>query len=174
MHQAFVRQMANARLGTHKTKGRSEVSGGGRKPWNQKGTGRARSGTSRSPLWRTGGVTFAARPRDFSQKVNRKMYGGAMRSIVSELVRQERLVVLPELSLAAPKTKELLAKLGALNLTDVLILTDDLDANLYYAARNLPGVDVLTAREVDPASLVAFETVLTTEAAVRQLEERLA
>jgi large subunit ribosomal protein L4 len=113
-------------------------------------------------------------PRDYSQKVNRKMYGGAMRSIVSELVRQERLVVLPELSLAAPKTKELLAKLGALNLTDVLILTDDLDANLYYAARNLPDVDVLTAREVDPASLVAFETVLATEAAVRQLEERFA
>jgi large subunit ribosomal protein L4 len=174
IHQVVTAYLNASRAGTKAQKTRAQVSGGNSKPFRQKGTGRARAGTTRGPLWRTGGRAFAAVPRDYSQKVNRKMYRGAVRSIVSELVRQERLVILPELALAAPKTKELLAKLGALNLTDVLILTDDLDANLYYAARNLPGVDVLTAREVDPASLVAFEHVLTTEAAVRQLEERLA
>jgi len=174
IHQVVTAYLAGSRAGTKAQKTRAQVSGGNSKPFRQKGTGRARAGTTRGPIWRSGGRAFAAVPRDYTQKVNRKMYRGAVRSIVSELARQGRLVVVPELTLAAPKTKELVAKLGTLNLSDVLILTEDLAENLYFAARNLPGVDVMTVREVDPASLVAFEHVLTTEAAVRKLEERLA
>jgi large subunit ribosomal protein L4 len=174
IHQVVTAYLAASRSGTKAQKTRAMVSGGNSKPFRQKGTGRARAGTTRGPLWRTGGRAFAAVPRDYSQKVNRKMYRGAVRSIVSELARQGRLVVVPELNLAGPKTKELVGKLAALNLADVLILTDDLTENLYFAARNLPSVDVMTVREVDPASLVAFEHVLATEAAVRKLEERLA
>jgi large subunit ribosomal protein L4 len=174
VHQVVTAYMAGARAGTKAQKNRSAVSGGGAKPFRQKGTGRARAGTSRSPLWRGGGKVFAARPRSFAQKVNRKMYRGAVRSILSELVRQERLSVVPEISLAAPKTKELVAKLRELQLSDVLILVDAHDEVLLLAARNLPGVDVMTASEVDPVSMIAFEHVLATEAAVRQLEERLA
>jgi len=174
VHQVVTAYMAGARSGTKAQKNRAAVSGGGAKPWRQKGTGRARSGTSRSPLWRSGGVTFAAQPRDYSQKVNRKMYRGAVRSILSELVRTERLVVVSELALEEAKTKALIALLKSHDLTDALILTDGFDDTLYLAARNLPKVGVLSAQEVDPVSLVAFETILATEAAIKKLEERLA
>jgi large subunit ribosomal protein L4 len=166
--------MAGGRAGTKAQKTRSEVSGGGAKPFRQKGTGRARAGTIRSPLWRGGGVTFAARPRSYEQKVNRKMYRGAMRAIVSELVRQERLVAVSGFSLAAPKTKELHARLQSMQLEGALIVTEQFDRNLMLAARNLPNVGVLTAGEVDPVSLIRFDKVLVTEAALKQLEERLA
>jgi large subunit ribosomal protein L4 len=174
IHQVINAYMAGARAGTRAQKTRAEVSGGGAKPWRQKGTGRARAGSSRSPIWRSGGVTFAAKPQDYSQKVNRNMYRGAVRSILSELVRQERLVVVDDLRLEAPKTKELLALLKRHELTDVLILTDGLDDNLYLASRNIPKVDVMAVQDVDPVSMVAFDTVLVTEAAVKHLEERLA
>jgi large subunit ribosomal protein L4 len=174
IHQVVTAYMAGARAGTKAQKTRSAVSGGGQKPWRQKGTGRARAGTSRSPLWRGGGVTFAARPRDYSQKVNRKMYRGAVRSILSELARSGRLLVVPEIAVSAPKTKALVAFLDDLGVRDCLLITEALEENLYYAARNLPGVDVLSAAEVDPVSLIAFEQVVATEAAVKALEERLA
>lgn len=174
IHQVVTAQLAGARAGTRAQKSRSEVSGGGSKPWRQKGTGRARAGTSRSPLWRSGGVTFAAKPQDYSQKVNRKMYRGAVRSILSELVRQERLVVVDDVRMSAPKTKELLAWLKRHELDDVLILTDGLDENLYLAARNIPKVDVMSVEDVDPVSMVAFGTLVATEAALKKLEERLA
>lgn len=174
VHQVVTAYLAASRAGTKAQKTRSQVSGGGSKPWRQKGTGRARAGSSRSPIWRSGGVTFAAVPRDYSQKVNRKMYRGAVRSILSELVRAERLIVVPEIALPAAKTKELIAWLKQYEVKDVLILTEELDETLYLAARNLYGVDVMTAHEVDPVSMVAFETVLATAGAIKQLEERLA
>jgi large subunit ribosomal protein L4 len=174
VHQVVTAYMAGGRAGTKAQKTRSEVSGGGAKPFRQKGTGRARAGTIRSPLWRGGGVTFAARPRSYEQKVNRKMYRGAMRAIVSELVRQERLVAVSGFSLAAPKTKELHARLQSMQLEGALIVTEQFDRNLMLAARNLPNVGVLTAGEVDPVSLIRFDKVLVTEAALKQLEERLA
>ncbi len=174
IHQVVNAYMAGMRAGTRAQKTRAEVSGGGSKPWRQKGTGRARAGSSRSPIWRSGGVTFAAKPQDYSQKVNRKMYRGAVRSILSELVRQGRLVVVDDLRMEAPKTKELLALLKRHELNDVLILTDGLDDNLYLASRNIPKVDVMAVQDVDPVSMVAFDTVLATEAAVKHLEERLA
>jgi large subunit ribosomal protein L4 len=173
IHQVVNAYLAGARAGTRAQKTRSEVSGGGAKPWRQKGTGRARAGTSRSPIWRSGGVTFAAKPQDYSQKVNRKMYRGAVRSILSELVRQGRLVVVEDVRVAAPKTKELLALLKQHELSDVLILTDGFDDNLYLASRNIPKVDVMAVQDVDPVSMVAFGTLLITEAAVKHLEERL-
>ncbi|MCW8332086.1 50S ribosomal protein L4 [Photobacterium sp. SDRW27] len=174
VHQVVVAYAAGARQGTRAQKTRSDVSGGGAKPWRQKGTGRARAGTIRSPLWRTGGVTFAARPQDHSQKVNKKMYRGAMKSILSELVRQERLIVVDNFSVEAPKTKELVAKLKELELTDALIVTGDLDENLFLAARNLYKVDVRDAAAIDPVSLIAFDKVVMTAAAVKQVEEMLA
>lgn len=174
IHQVVTAYMAGARAGTKAQKNRSAVSGGGAKPFRQKGTGRARAGTSRSPLWRGGGKGFAAQPRSYAQKVNRKMYRGAVRSILSELVRQERLSVVSELSVSAPKTKELRAMLAEMNLRDVLILVEAYDESLFLAARNLPLVDVMTAAEVDPVSMIAFEHVLATEGAVRRIEERLA
>jgi large subunit ribosomal protein L4 len=174
IHQVVVAYMAGARSGTKAQKNRSAVSGGGAKPFRQKGTGRARAGTSRGPIWRGGGVTFAAQPRSYVQKVNRKMYRGAVRSIVSELARQERLSVVDDFSLTSPKTRELAGKLAELGLRDVLVLVDAFDEKLFLAARNLPHVDVMTATEVDPVSMIAFENVLATEAAVRRLEERLA
>lgn len=174
IHQVVTAYLAAGRAGTKAQKNRSDVSGGGQKPWRQKGTGRARAGTSRSPLWRTGGVTFAARPRDYAQKVNRKMYRGAVRSILSELARQGRLVVVPQVAVSAPKTRELVVFLKGLDLGDCLIVTDGLDESLYLASRNLPGVDVLSAQEVDPVSLMAFETLVLTPEAVKKLEERLA
>ncbi len=174
VHQVVVAFAAGARQGTRAQKTRSEVSGGGAKPWRQKGTGRARAGTIRSPIWRTGGVTFAAKPQDHSQKVNKKMYRGAMKSILSELVRQERLIVVDNFSVEAPKTKELVAKLKELELTDALIVTGDLDENLFLAARNLYKVDVRDAAAIDPVSLIAFDKVVMTAAAVKQVEEMLA
>lgn len=174
IHQVVTAYMADARGGTKAQKNRSAVSGGGAKPFRQKGTGRARAGTSRSPLWRSGGITFAAQPRSYSQKVNRKMYRGAVRSILSELARQGRVLVLPELKLEAPKTKELAAKLRELALADVLILVEGFDENLFRAARNLPCVGILAAEEADPVSLIAFENLAVTEGAIRKLEERLA
>ena len=174
VHQVVVAFAAGARQGTRAQKTRSEVSGGGAKPWRQKGTGRARAGTIRSPLWRTGGVTFAAKPQDHSQKVNKKMYRGAMKSIFSELVRQERLIVVESFSVDAPKTKELTAKLKELELNDVLIVTGEVDENLFLAARNLYKVDVRDVTGIDPVSLIAFDKVLMTADAVKQVEEMLA
>ncbi|MBA6225769.1 MULTISPECIES: 50S ribosomal protein L4 [unclassified Colwellia] len=173
VHQVVVAYAAGARAGTRAQKTRSEVSGGGAKPWRQKGTGRARAGTSRGPIWRTGGVTFAAKPQDHSQKVNRKMYRGAIKSILSELVRQERLIVVENFTVETPKTKELVAKLNALELKDVLIVTPDVDENLFLSARNLYKVDVRDVDGIDPVSLVGFEKVLMTASAVKQLEEML-
>lgn len=174
IHQVVTAYMAAARSGTKAQKTRSEVSGGGAKPFKQKGTGRARAGTTRGPIWRKGGVTFAARPRSYAQKVNRKMYRGAMCSILSELLRQERLVAVSDFGLAVPKSKELAGKLQAMGLTNVLIVTQQFDENLYLASRNLPRVAVTVADEVDPVSLVAFDKVVMTVDAMKQFEERLA
>ncbi|WP_428610428.1 50S ribosomal protein L4 [Sedimenticola sp.] len=173
IHQVVTAYMAAARAGTKAGKSRSDVSGGGIKPFRQKGTGRARAGTSRSPIWRTGGVTFAARPRDYSQKVNRKMYRGAIRSILSELLRTERMVVVSEFAIEAPKTKELVAKLDGLGIKEVLIVTVQPDENLYLAARNLYGVDVCDVRELDPVSLIGFDKVVITAESLKQLETSL-
>lgn len=175
VHQVITAYMAASRSGTRAQKTRSEVSGGGIKPWAQKGTGRARAGTIRSPLWRKGGVVFAAKPQDFTQKVNRKMYRGAMASILSELVRLNRLVVVneAELALSAPKTKDLLALLAKYGLTQALIVVKDWDTNLYLAARNLGKVDICEVNKIDPVSLVKHETVVMTEAAIREIEEVL-
>jgi large subunit ribosomal protein L4 len=174
IHQVVTAYMSGARAGTKAQKNRAAVRGGGAKPFRQKGTGRARAGTSRSPIWRSGGVNFAASPRNYSQKVNRKMFRGAIRSILSELNRQERLLVVDQISVSAPKTKELVGKLKELELSDVLIIAVDPDENLYLAARNLYGVDVCDVNDIDPVSLVAYDKVLATEGAVKKLEERLA
>ncbi|WP_386081635.1 50S ribosomal protein L4 [Vreelandella sp. F11] len=174
VHQVVTAYLAAGRQGTRAQKSRSDVRGGGKKPWRQKGTGRARAGTIRSPLWRSGGVTFAARPQDYTQKVNRKMYRAAMRSILSELVRQERLVAIEEFVVDAPKTKQVAAKLKELNLEKVLIVTEKVDEKLYLAARNLPHVDVVDVAAADPVSLVAFDKVLITVSALRKFEEKLA
>ncbi|WP_406665758.1 50S ribosomal protein L4 [Gallaecimonas sp. GXIMD1310] len=174
VHQVVVAYAAAARQGTRAQKTRSEVSGGGKKPFRQKGTGRARAGTIRSPIWRSGGVSFAAKPQNYEQKVNKKMYRGAIKSILSELVRQERLIVVENFGVSAPKTKELVAKLGELELKDVLIITQEVDENLFLAARNLHKVDVRDVAGIDPVSLIAFDKVLMTAGAVKQLEEMLA
>jgi large subunit ribosomal protein L4 len=174
VHQVVVAYAAGARQGTRAQKNRSDVRGGGKKPWRQKGTGRARSGTIRSPIWVGGGVTFAARPQDHSQKVNKKMYRGAVKSILSELVRQDRLIVVENFGVEAPKTKELKAKLKELDLKDVLIITEELDENLFLAARNLYKVDVRDVQGIDPVSLIAFDKVLVTADAVKKIEESLA
>ena len=174
VHQVVVAYRAAGRAGTHAQKNRSAVSGGGAKPWRQKGTGRARAGTIRSPIWRGGGKTFAATTRDYSQKINKKAYRSAIRSIFSELVRQDRLVIVEEFAVKAAKTRELLAKLNELDLDNVLIVHEDPDENLYLAARNLPHVDVVDPDIADPVSLVGFDKVLITVAALRQFEERLA
>ena len=173
VHQVVTACLAGARAGTAQQKSRSDVSGGGIKPWRQKGTGRARAGTIRSPIWTGGGTTFASRPRDYTQKINRKMYRAAMRSILSELVRQERLVAVESIGVDAPKTKELAGKLAELGLDKVLIVTDTADDNLYLAARNLPGVAVCDVASADPVSLVGFDKVLMTTAALGKIEERL-
>ncbi|GEN25023.1 50S ribosomal protein L4 [Halomonas cupida] len=174
VHQVVTAYLAGGRQGTRAQKNRSDVRGGGKKPWRQKGTGRARAGTIRSPIWRSGGVTFAARPQDHSQKVNRKMYRAAMRSILSELVRQERLVAVENFTVESPKTKQLVAKLKELSLEKVLIVTEEVDENLYLAARNIPNVDVVDVAAADPVSLVAFDKVLATVSALRKFEEKLA
>jgi len=174
IHQVVTAYMAGGRLGTKAQKNRSAVAGGSGKPYRQKGTGRARAGTTRSPIWRGGGVIFAARPRDWSQKVNRKMYRGAVRSILSELIRQDRLLVLPEFGLTAPKTKELVQKLRELGVSDVLLVTEGFDEHLFLAARNLAAVDVMKVQKLDPVSMITFDKLVLTEGAVRELEERLA
>jgi len=173
VHQVITAYRAASRSGSKRQKNRSDVRGGGAKPWRQKGTGRARAGTSRSPIWVGGGRAFAARPRDYSQKVNRKMYRAAMRSVVSELIRQDRLLVTDALDLAAPKTRDLVAKLNELKLDNVLILVAQYEENLCLAARNIPHVDVLDLREINPVDLIRYERVLATKDAVQQLEERL-
>lgn len=172
VHQVVTAHRAYAHRGTKAQKTRAQVRGGGTKPWRQKGTGRARAGTIRSPIWVGGGRTFAASPRSHAQKLNRKMYRAAMRSILSELVRQERLVIVDELSCEQPKTRELVGKLDKLGLQNVLIVVDEYDTNTCLAARNLPGVDILDLREVNPLSLVRYPVVLATKAAVKGLEER--
>lgn len=174
VHQVVVAYMAGGRAGTKAQKTKAMVRGGGKKPRPQKGGGTSRAGSIRSPLWRGGGKTFAAVPRDHSQKVNRKMYTGALRAIVSELVRQDRVVVLPEFGVSAPKTKELAGKLKDLGLTNVLIVTENVDEKLYLASRNLHGVEVRDATGLDPVSLIGFEKVLFTVPSIRRVEEWLA
>jgi large subunit ribosomal protein L4 len=174
VHQVVTAYLAGGRQGTRAQKSRSEVKGGGRKPWRQKGTGRARAGTIRSPIWRGGGVTFAAKPQDHSQKVNRKMYRAALRSIFSELARQERLVAIEEFSVEQPKTKVLLQKLDVLGFDNVLVVTETVDQNLYLSARNLHHVDVRDVAALDPVSLIAFDKVLITVPALKKVEEMLA
>ena len=173
VHQIVTAHRAQARSGTKAQKNRSDARGGGTKPWRQKGTGRARAGTIRSPIWVGGGRAFAARPRKFEQKVNRKMYSAAMRSIVSELLRQDRLIVVDDFVCAQPKTKELVGKLDALGVSGALILVDHYDTNTCLAARNVPDVDILDLREIDPVSLIRFPQVVATAPAVKGLEERL-
>jgi len=174
VHQVVTAYLAGARQGTRAQKTRAEVSGGGKKPWRQKGTGRARAGSTRSPVWVGGGRAFAAKPQDWSQKVNRKMYRGAMQCILAELVRQDRLILVENISVSAPKTKELISKLEELNAPRALIVTNEVDENLYLAARNIPHVNVLGTNEVDPVSLIAFDKVIMSVDAAKQFEEALA
>jgi len=173
VHQVVTAYLAGGRAGTKAQKNRSAVRGGGTKPWRQKGTGRARAGTIRSPIWVGGGRAFAAAPRNHEQKVNKKMYRAALRSVLSELVRQDRLVVVPELAIEAPKTRLLAAKLKDLGLDNVLILNEAFDEKLFLAARNLPDVGICDARSIDPVVLIRFEKVLITLPALKLVEERL-
>lgn len=173
VHQVVTAYMAAGRQGTRAQKTRAEVRGGGKKPWRQKGTGRARAGTIRSPLWRGGGIIFAAKPQDHSQKVNKKMYRAALQVILSELARQERLIVVENFALEQPKTKTLVKALNEYGLQDVLIVSDEVSENLYLASRNLHKVDVRDVHGVDPVSLIAFDKVLMTVSALKKFEEIL-
>ena len=170
VHQAVVTYLAGSRQGSHKQKTRSEVRGGGKKPYAQKGTGRARAGTIRSPIWRGGGVTFAATPRDYSKKINKKMYRAAISSIFSELHRQDRLIAIEQPKLESPKTKEMCAFLKAFNLKKVLIILDEMDTNLYLSSRNIPHVEVVTVKEINPVILLRSEKVAVTPAAFKLIE----
>lgn len=174
IHQLVTRYLAGARAGTKAQKTRSDVSGGGAKPWKQKGTGRARAGTTRSPIWRTGGVAFAARPRNYEQKLNKKMFRIGIRSILSELLRQNRLVVSDAIVPATPKTKEFSEKLKHIDARRVLIIVDKVEANLALASRNIPNVEVIEAENLSPVLLVAADKIIATSAAIKKLEERLA
>ena len=174
VHQVVTAYLSGARQGTRSQKTRSEVAGGGKKPWRQKGTGRARAGTIRSPIWRSGGVTFAAKPQDHSQKVNRKMYRAAMRSILSELARTDRLMIVEALDVEQPKTKLLVETLKGYGVDNVLIVADNVDKNLYLASRNLHKVDVRDVESADPVSLIAYDKVMITVDAVKKFEEALA
>lgn len=174
IHQVVTAYMAGSRAGTKAQKTRSEVRGGGKKPWRQKGLGRARAGTIRSPIWRGGGVTFAAKPRDFSQKVNKKMYRGAMRSILSELARQERLILIDDFSLENPKTKSFVEKFNELKLKEALIITNEISENLYLASRNVPCVNVVDTQEINPYTLIGYENIVMTKDAVQKVEAWLA
>lgn len=174
IHQVVTAYLAAGRSGTHAQKTRSQVRGGGRKPYAQKGTGQARAGTIRSPLWRGGGKIFAAVTQDYSQKVNKKMYRAALSSIISELVRQGRLMVIEDLSLSAPKTKELVAKMTAMGLVDALLVTEQTDANLTLASRNIHRVNTCAVSEINPVSLIKQEKVLITPGAIKKLQEMLA
>ena len=171
VHQAVVSFLAGSRQGSSKQKTRSEVRGGGKKPYRQKGTGRARAGTIRSPLWRGGGIAFAATPRDYSKKINKKMYRAAIRSIFSELLRQGRLVAIEKPVLEKPKTKEIANFLNEFSLSKVLIITDELDVNLYLSARNIPNVDIITVREINPVNLLKAQKVAVTADAFKKIEE---
>ena len=171
VHQAVISFLAGSRQGTSKQKTRSEVRGGGKKPYRQKGTGRARAGTIRSPLWRGGGIAFAATPRDYSKKINKKMYRAAIRSIFSELLRQGRLVAIEKPVLEKPKTKEIANFLKEFSLSKVLIITDELDVNLYLSARNIPNVDIITVREINPVNLLKAQKVAVTADAFKKIEE---
>lgn len=175
IHQVVVAYMAGARQGTKAQKTRSEVSGGGAKPWRQKGTGRARAGTIRSPIFRKGGVTFAAKPKSYKQKVNRKMYSGAVKSILSELLRSDRLVVVDELTLEAPKTKEFKKIVDNINVKDALFVVgvEEFSENVYLASRNLKGVAVCDSLEINPVSLICFENIVVTQKALKEIEEKL-
>ena len=173
VHQVVAAYMAGSRQGSRAQKNRAAVSGGGAKPWRQKGTGRARAGTNSSPIWRSGGVTFAAQPQDHSQKVNRKMYRAALRTIMSELARQDRLIVVESLDMEVPKTKELVKQLGEFGLDNVLIVSAELDTNLYLASRNLHKVDVRDVASADPVSLIAYDKVMVTVDALKKFEEML-
>ena len=173
IHQTVTAYLAGARAGTRAQKTRAEVTGTGSKPWRQKGTGRARAGTVKSPIWRSGGITFAAKPQDYTQKLNKKMYQGALRSILSELVRQSRLIVVEQFTCEQPKTKSLVEQLKALDLSKVLIITENSEENLNLAARNLHRVGISDALTVDPVSLIQFEKVLMTLPALKKIEERL-
>lgn len=174
VHQLVTAFLAGARSGTKAQKNRSAVSGGGAKPWRQKGTGRARAGTIRSPLWRSGGVTFAAQPRDYSQKLNKKMYRAGIRSILSELARQERLLIVEDITVDAPKTKQLLEQLKALGVSKTLIISETADEKLYLSARNLPGVEVTDVDGLTPVNLIAYDHVIATVGSIRAIEEWLA
>ena len=174
VHQVVTAYLSGARQGTRAQKTRSEVAGGGKKPWRQKGTGRARAGTIRSPIWRSGGVTFAAKPQDHSQKVNRKMYRAAMRSILSELARTDRLMIVETLDVEQPKTKLLVETLKGYGVDNVLIVADSVDKNLYLASRNLHRVDVRDVEGADPVSLIAYDKVMITVDALKKFEEALA
>ena len=175
IHQVVVAYMAGARQGTKAQKTRSEVSGGGAKPWAQKGTGRARAGTIRSPIFRKGGVTFAAKPKSFEQKVNRKMYSGAVKSILSELVRSERITVIDELKLETPKTKEFKTIVDSIGITDVLFVVsiEEFSENLYLSSRNLKNVAVCDSMDINPVSLMGFKNIVITEKAIKEVEEKL-
>jgi large subunit ribosomal protein L4 len=173
VHQAVVAYMAGARQGTKAQKTRAEVSGGGKKPWRQKGTGRARAGTIRSPIWRGGGATFAAKPRNFEQKLNKKMYRAALQCILAELNRQERLIVVESFDVDAPKTKALVQKLAQFNLTEALIVTEEMSENLFLASRNLHKIGVIDVQGVDPVSLIGFDKVVVTVPALKKFEEIL-
>lgn len=173
IHQLVTAYMAAGRAGTVAQKNRSAVRGGGAKPWNQKGSGRARAGTSRSPLWRSGGTTFAAQPRDYSQKVNKKMYRVGIRSMLSELNRQQRLIVVEDITVDAPKTKQMAAKLADLGVSKTLIITETGDESLYLSARNLPYVEITDVAGMNPVSLARYDHVVVTVGAVRAIEESL-
>jgi large subunit ribosomal protein L4 len=173
VHQVVTAYLAGGRAGTKAQKNRSDVRGGGAKPFAQKGTGRARAGTIRSPLWRSGGTTFAARPQDWTQKVNRKMYSGAIKNILSELVRQERLVVVDKFEPAERKTKAMAETLGKLGLTNALIVTEELNENLYYSVRNIPQIDAIDVEGVNPVNLIRYEKILITQGALKKIEESL-
>ena len=173
VHQVITAYLAGARQGTKAQKTRSDVSGGGKKPWRQKGTGRARAGTTRSPIWRGGGVTFAARPRDHSQKVNKKMYRAAMQAILSELVRQDRLLVVESVSPDTHKTKQFAEKLQNMGISNALIITEEMDEKLYLASRNIPRIYVCDAQGIDPVSLINCEKVVVTVSAIKKIEEML-
>lgn len=173
VHRAVVAQDNSRRQGNASTKTRSEVRGGGKKPWKQKGTGRARAGTSRGPIWRSGGVTFAAQPRNYSQKVNKKMYKGAISVIFSELLRNDRLKVVSDLEIKEPKTKNITSLMKSLDLKDALLMTDELDENLYLSSRNLYHVGVCDTQSIDPVSLIGYENVVLTKAALKKVEAML-
>ena len=173
VHQITTAYMAAGRSGSKSQKNRAAVRGGGKKPWKQKGTGRARAGTSRGPIWRSGGVTFASQPRDFTQKVNKKMYKGAISVILSELLRTDRLKVVSEFDIAEPKTKNITSLMNSLNIEDALLMTDELDENLYLSSRNLYHVGVCDTQSIDPVSLIGYDNVVMTKAALKKVEAML-